>query len=176
MKEKNPNKIPYQIRISLGRLEKLFEALKDGMPLTYACDLVMIPRQVIFYWQKAFDEYMTENEGKEDYKLLEPQYDSDGKLVLEKLTTIKAVAVIKKMRAEYLKNINDLLKESKDWQKFAWILERRYRDEYSKEEIISTKAEKVDSIKVVFVDPKQDEDRLKKLEAEVKDSIGASID
>ena len=88
----------------------------------------------------------------------------------------RSVAVIKKMRAEYLKNINDLLKESKDWQKFAWILERRYRDEYSKEEIISTKAEKVDSIKVVFVDPKQDEDRLKKLEAEVKESIGASID
>lgn len=172
----NTNHIPYEIRISLERVKKLFNALEDGMPLTYACDLAMIPYQVVQKWVKSYDEYLSRDEEDIDLTKIEPDYDKNGKLVLEKLTTIKAVAVIKKMRAEYLRNINDLLKESKDWQKFAWILERRYRDEYSKEEIISTKAEKVDSIKVVFVDPKQDEDRLKKLEAEVKDSIGASID
>jgi len=175
MKSKT-NHIPYEIRISLERVKKLFSGLEEGLPLTYACDLAMIPYQVVQKWVKSYDEYLSSGEEDIDLTKIEPDYDKNGKLVLEKLTTIKAVAVIKKMRAEYLKNINDLLKESKDWQKFAWILERRYRDEYSKEEIISTKAEKVDSIKVVFVDPKQDEDRLKKLEAEVKESIGASID
>ena len=60
-----------------------------------------------------------------------------------------------------------------NWQSAAWLLERRVRSEYAKDEPTEVK-EKVESIKVTFVDPKDESERLKKLEQEVKDNVGGN--
>ena len=57
------------------------------------------------------------------------------------------------------------------WQSSAWLLERRVKDEYSKEEPTNKEAKQVDAIKVIYVDPSKDKERLAKLQAQVEESI-----
>lgn len=172
------NNTPYEIRIPIERVKKLIESLNEGMPLKYACDYAMIIPQVIQKWNKSFEDFISrweQDEKSVDITLIEPPYDKNGNLVYSKLTTLSAVVVIKNARSGYMKNLNALLKESRkesdQWQKYAWLLERCFRDAYAKDEPIQEESKKIDGVKVTFVDPKTDAERLAKLDKEVKENI-----
>jgi hypothetical protein len=57
------------------------------------------------------------------------------------------------------------------WQSAAWILERRCRNEYNKDEQQEEK-KTVQAVKVSFVDPKVQKERLDALLEEVKKNVG----
>ena len=95
---------------------------------------------------------------------------------MTKLTTINIVSAIKKTRAEHLLTLTQKLKECKDWQRFAWLIERRYDDAYNKLSPSLDKNEKIDGIKIEFVSPETDAERLERIEKEAKETIGANND
>ena len=65
-----------------------------------------------------------------------------------------------------------LSEDKDDWKAPAWLLERRVKDEYAKEETVNqNNTEKVESINIVYRDPSEDKDRIEKLAQEVKDAI-----
>ena len=105
----------------------------------------------------------------------EPYLDKNGKVKGYYFTPISIIDNLKMAYAEWVadkhEQVNMGLKDN--WQSAAWLLERRVRSEYAKEEVTETK-DKVESIKVTFVDPKDSQDRLAKLEQEVKDNVGGN--
>lgn len=176
MKNKTSSNKPCKVNIPIERLKNLFEALKNGMPLAYACDLTGVPFQLIQKWQNLYDDYLVKEKEKTDYSKIDPPYDIAGNLILTKLTTINIVSAIKKTRAEHLLTLTQKLKESKDWQRFAWLIERRYGDAYNKLSPSLDKNEKIDGIKIEFVSPETDAERLERIENEAKETIGANND
>ena len=65
------------------------------------------------------------------------------------------------------------LKEEKgaNWGKWAWLLERQFKDEYSKERQESEGVASVEAIKVIFANPKEQYKRLEQLTEEVKGAL-----
>ena len=169
-------KIRYKLYLPIEKIKCLVESCQKGIPITYACDKAMIPAFYISRWRKELDEYLARAETDEDIDLsfIEPPYDKNGNLVYEKLNTLSLSVVIKNARANYLENLTDLLKacakDSDAWQKYAWLLERSFRDAYSKDYQEPT-SKVVESIKIVYVDENTDKDRLEQLEKEVKENI-----
>lgn len=47
-------------RITDQKKEQLFEALREGLPISYACDYIGIPRQTIYDWMKRNDDFRTQ--------------------------------------------------------------------------------------------------------------------
>ena len=168
-----------RINIKTEKLQKLMESVRDGLPIKYALEKAGIPAWYYYTWLKLYNEFMSkkEQEGNfiDEIEELEPEpyYDKDGKVKGYYYTPISFIDNLKMAYAEWVeekhKQINYGIKDN--WQSAAWLLERRVRSEYAKEEPQEVK-DKVESIKVTFVDPQDSKDRLARLEKEVKDNVG----
>ena len=175
----------YTLLLPKKKVQTLVESLLKGTPVTYACDKALIPPFYISRWRKELEDYIEQKVseadaiGEEpDLSFIEPPLDDNGELIWEKLNTLSLSVVIKNARACYLEQLNDLLKDSvKDtdqWQKYAWLLERCFKDIYSREEQNNEKVKTVEAIKVVYVDENSDNERLEKLDREVRENINAN--
>lgn len=170
-----------RINIKAEKLQTLMESVRKGLPIKYACEKSGIPLWYYYQWLKLYNEFITQKESDGDYindiDELEPEpyFDKDGKIKGYYYTPISIIDNLKMAYAEWVEEKHDQINAGiKDnWQSAAWLLERRVRSEYAKDEPTEVK-EKVESIKVTFVDPKDESERLKKLEQEVKDNVGGN--
>jgi len=163
-----------ELNITETQIKDLLQALRNGTPIEYACDLAMIDISTYYKWKKAYEDYSNLlGENLVDGSKLEVKYDKNGELVIPSLNNISIFKIIKSYRCKYMNELMELLKTERDWQKYAWLLERMYRDVFGKEIAIDTSKNKVESIKVIYTDSKGNEsqERLAKLEQEVKESI-----
>lgn len=170
-----------KINIKTEKLQTLMESVRKGLPIKYALEKAGIPGWYYYTWLKLYNEFISkkEQEGNfiDDIEELEPipYLDKDGKIKGYYYTPISIIDNLKMAYAEWVEEkhlqVNNGIKDN--WQSAAWLLERRVRSEYAKEEPQEVK-DKVDSIKVTFVDPKDSEERLKKLEQEVKENVGGN--
>ena len=170
-----------RINIKTEKLQTLMESVRKGLPIKYACEKSGIPLWYYYQWLKLYNEFISQKEQDGDFingiDELEPEpyYDKDGKIKGYYYTPISIIDNLKMAYAEWVEEKHDQINAGiKDnWQSAAWLLERRVRSEYAKDEPTEVK-EKVESIKVTFVDPKDESERLKKLEQEVKDNVGGN--
>lgn len=170
-----------RINIKTEKLQTLFESVRKGLPIKYALEKSGIPQWYYYAWLKLYNEFISEKEEEgnflDEIKELEPEpyYDKNGKVAGHYYTPISIIDNLKQCYAEWVcdkhEQVNDGIKDN--WQSAAWLLERRVRSEYAKEEPQQVKDE-VKSISVTFVDPKDSKDRLEKLEQEVKDNVGGN--
>lgn len=168
-----------RINIKTEKLQTLMESVRKGLPIKYALEKAGIPAWYYYTWLKLYNEFMVEKEREgnfiDDIKELEPEpyLDKDGNVKGYYYTPISIIDNLKMAYAKWIEEKHDQINYGlKDnWQSAAWLLERRVRSEYAKEEPQEIK-DKVESIKVTFVDPQDSKDRLAKLEKEVKDNVG----
>lgn len=90
-------------------INKMYEAIKEGLPVRYACDLFVITQPSHSNWMRR---------GEED--VLAEDYDS---------IYAKYFVAIKKAQAEYVYEANKDIKSGRPgWQGAAWWLERTRQD------------------------------------------------
>lgn len=165
--------------IKKERIEKLINSVRKGLPIRIALDGASIPQYYYYSWLKLYNEFidLKEKEGikHKDLKELEPEpyYNIDGEVAGYYYTPLSIIEKIKECHALFIEDCHDTVaKGTRDkWQSAAWLLERRCRNEYSKEES-SEEKKSVSAVKVSFVDPKQDKKRLEQLLKEVKENVG----
>ena len=170
-----------RINIKTDKLQTLFESVRKGLPIKYALEKSGIPQWYYYAWLKLYNEFISEKEQEgnflDEIKELEPEpyYDKSGKVAGYYYTPISIIDNLKMAYAEWVcekhEQVDAGIKDN--WQSAAWLLERRVRSEYAKEEPQQVK-DKVESINVTFVDPKDSKDRLANLEKEVKDNVGGN--
>ena len=169
------------INIKTEKLQKLFELVRKGLPIKYALEGSGIPGWYYYTWLKLYNEFISEKEQQgnfcDDIDELEPKpvLNKEGKVACYIYTPISIIDNLKQCYAEWVaekhEQVNDGIKDN--WQSAAWLLERRVRSEYAKEEQPQVK-DKVESIKIVWADPADEKDRLERLEKEVKDNVGGN--
>ena len=170
-----------QINIKKEKLTILIDSVRSGLPIKYALEKSGIPAWYYYTWLKLYNEFMAQKEREGDYlneiEELEPTpiLDKNKKVIGYTFTPISIIDNLKMAYAEWVadkhQQVNEGIKDN--WQSAAWLLERRVRSEYAKDEITETK-DKVDKVEVVFADPKDSQERLKRLEQEVKDNVGGN--
>lgn len=97
-------------------IQQVYEEIKQGLPVKYTCDLLMIT-------QKSFSNWM--QQGEED--ISNENYDS---LFAQFFLTIK------KAQAEYVKDAKQNIRSGRlGWQGESWWLERTRQDFMPKQEI-----------------------------------------
>lgn len=168
-----------RINIKSEKLTKLIESVSRGLPIKYALERAGIPAWYYYTWLKLYNEFISEKEQEgnytDDIEELDPEpyYDNKGNVKGYYFTPISIIDNLKQAYAEWVaekhEQVNTGLKDN--WQSAAWMLERRVRSEYAKDEPQEVR-EKVDSIKIAFVDPKESADRLAQLEQEVRNNVG----
>lgn len=175
------DKLKYQLRIPPERIKKLVENIINGMPITYACDRALVNNNLLYRYVKDYEDYckrLAEDDESADDSAIEIPVDENDEVIYEKLTTLTVGALVKNARAEALRELLDSLRcanREDVWQKYAWLIERSYRDTFGKE--IELKATNTNdkaisqAITVSFVDPNSDEERLKQLDLETKEAI-----
>ncbi len=170
-----------RINIKSEKLQTLMESVRKGLPIKYALEKSGIPAFYYYTWLKLYNEFISQKESGgnfiDDLEELEPEpyFDKEGNVKGYYYTPISIIDNLKMAYAEWVEEkheqVNAGIKDN--WQSAAWLLERRVRSEYAKEEPQEIK-DKVESIKVTFVDPKDSADRLAKLEQEVRNNVGGN--
>lgn len=168
------------INIDNRRIKVLITSVRDGLPIRIACERAGIPYFYYCQWYKIYLEFVErkEKEGKvlDDCKELQPlEYTNKKQEKGYYYTPISLIDTLKKMYGEFIADLHKTVRSGvKDkWQSAAWMLERRARAEYNKDEQQEDK-KTVQAVKVRFIDPKAQADRLAKLEQEVKDNVGSA--
>ena len=168
-----------RINIKSEKLTKLIESVERGLPIKYALERSGIPAWYYYTWLKLYNEFISQKEQEgnftDDIPELEPEpyLDKEGNIKGYYFTPISLIDNLKQAYAEWVaekhEQVNCGIKDN--WQSAAWLLERRVRSEYAKEEPQEVR-DRVESIKIAFVDPKESADRLAKLEQEVRNNVG----
>ena len=169
-----------QLNIKYEKLKKILDSVEAGIPIQYAFDLAGLPQYFYWKWLSIYKEFVAEQEKKNDdclndFDELEPTpvLNKDNQVVGYTYTPISFIENIKKAYAGFvISKHNEIANPTGDeWKASAWLLERRVKSEYAKEETINQSGNKIESIKVVYVDPEDSKDRLAKLEKEVLDNV-----
>ena len=171
------------INIKQEKLQTLMESVRNGLPIKYALERAGIPAWYYYAWLKLYNEFMSEkaDEGNfcDDIEELEPKEikNKSGKVVGHTYTPISFIDNLKMAYAEWVAEKHDQINSGVKgtWESAAWLLERRVRSEYAKDEPQEVK-DKVESITVTWADPKDKDtqDRLARLTKEVKDNVGGN--
>lgn len=168
------------INIPYSKIETLLDCVKAGVPIRVALDKARIPQFFYYKWLNIYNEYMSEleksNNGLTDIKELEPiiYKNKKGEVSSMHFTPISIIEYIKEAYATWIISRQEIINIGNDgWQSSAWLLERRAKEEYSKEAQTTSESDKVPAIKIVYVDSNKQstQERLKALEQEVKESI-----
>lgn len=169
------------LNIKKEKLESLINSVSKGVPIRIALEKASIPPYYYFSWLKLYNEFIDEMDRNgviyNDLEELEPKpyYDTKGNVAGYYYTPISIIDKIKKCHAEFIEATHDkVVAGVRDkWQSAAWLLERRCKQDYGKEEQAEEK-KSVKAINIKFVDPDSDKNRLEKLEKEVKDNVGGA--
>lgn len=168
------------LNIKKERIETLLEGVSMGLPIRIACERAYIPQYYYYTWLKVYNEYISKCEennitDKDIQELDSKEYlDSNNNVCGHYYTPISLIHEIKKRNAEFIANTHKQVQAGiKDqWQSAAWLLERRCKNEYGKDEQTDDKKQ-VQAVKVTFVDPKQDKKRMDALLKEVEENVGS---
>lgn len=174
----NPTKT---LNIKKEKLESLVTSVRKGVPITIALQKASIPPYYYFSWLKLYNDFIATKEREEvifdDLEELEPKeyYDKEGKVAGYYYTPISIIDKIKKCHAEFIEETHDKVSAGvrDKWQSAAWLLERRCKQDYGKEEQ-AEESKTVKAINIKFVDPKSQQNRLEALEKEVKENVGSA--
>ena len=169
------------LNIKKEKLESLLNSVRKGVPIRIALEKASIPPYYYFSWLKLYNDFIDkmEKQGEifKDLKELEPEayYDTKGNVAGYYYTPISIIDKIKKCHAEFIEEAHDkVVAGVRDkWQSAAWLLERRCKQDYGKEEQTEEK-KSVQAVKISFVDPKSQAERLDALMKEVKDNVGSA--
>ncbi len=97
-------------------IDKMYDVIKEGLPIHYACDLCCITQPCHQNWMKTGEENISSG----NYDTLHAAY----------------FIAIKNAQAEYVKEANQDIKSGRPgWQGAAWWLERTRQDFMPKQEI-----------------------------------------
>ena len=151
------------------------------MPIRIALEKASIPPYYYFSWLKIYNDFLAEMEKQgeifKDLKELEPEayYNTKGEVAGFYYTPISIIDKIKKCHAEFIEETHEKVRAGvrDKWQSAAWLLERRCKADYGREEPADEK-KTVQAVKVAFVEPKQQKDRLDELLKEVKENVGSA--
>ena len=167
------------IKIDKKKMEMLITSVRDGLPIRIACERAGIPYFYYCQWYKIYLAFIErkEKEGKilEECKELHPvEYTNKKNENGYYYTPVSIIDTLKKMYGEFIADLVRTVRSgAKDkWQSAAWTLERRCRSEYNKDEQQEEK-KTVQAVKVSFVDPKVQKERLDALLKEVKENVGS---
>lgn len=169
-----------QITIKYEKMKELLDNVALGVPIRVALDKAKIPQFYYYKWLKLYNEFMDEveknHDGLKELPELEPLVykNKKGEISSMVFTPISIIEYIKEAYATWIIDRQKIINSGVDgWQSSAWLLERRAKDEYSKEVQATNESDKVLPIKIVYVDSNKQstQDRLKALEQEVKESI-----
>lgn len=169
-----------RIHIDNKKLEILIESVRTGVPIKYACHKAQIPEFYYYKWLKLFNDYMSEIESKGieiEKEVLQPKPEGKSKNITYSYSPVSLILKIKEAYADFvISNHQKIVDGDKSWTASAWLLERRCRDDYGKEEAKTETINQIPSIKVVYVDPNKDEtkSRLEELTKEVNESINGT--
>ena len=166
------------LKIDKNKLKMLIESVRDGLPVRVSCERAGIPYFYYCHWYKLYLSFVEEKEkeGKvlEDCKELQPvEYTNKKNEKGIYYTPVSIIVTLKKMYGEFIAETARTVRSGvKDkWQSAAWILERRCRNEYNKDEQQEEK-KTVQAVKVSFVTPESQKERLDALLKEVKENVG----
>lgn len=177
-----------EIHINPEKIQQLLKSAGAGVPIKVALDRAGIPHYIYYNWVRLYDEYISELENNSmgvttDIKELEPiplysnKPNEKNIIVGYRVTPLSIVTLLKQKIATWIETTHIKINTSTrndNWQNLTFLLERRVKSEYAKEETINQNTEKVDKVVIEWVDPKQEADRLKKLEEEVKESLNGN--
>lgn len=166
------------IKIDKKKLQTLIDSVREGLPVRVSCERAGIPYFYYCAWYKLYLAFVEEKEkeGKvlEDCKELQPvEYTNKKSEKGYYYSPVSIIVTLKKMYGEFIAETARTVRSGvKDkWQSAAWILERRCRNEYNKDEQQEEK-KTVQAVKISFVDPKVQKERLDTLLEEVKKNVG----
>ncbi len=112
-------------------IESISEAIESGLVIADQCAVAMISTRSYYSWQLEADELVLQSEKgikREPFKskAKEKKYKKRKELILHFLHTIKKeTAEFKRARLKIIKT-----KGEETWQASAWLLERRFPEEF----------------------------------------------
>lgn len=168
------------IHIEDEKLNLLVESVRKGIPIKYACHKAQIPEFYYFKWLKLYNDYIKEIEAKDmeiEDEVIHPQVDKKSKKTMFSYTPVSLILKIKEAYADFVISHHEKINNGdRTWTASAWLLERRVREEYGKDLIETENTNQVQSIKVVYVDSKNEEtqERLERLEKEARESLNGT--
>lgn len=183
-------KEPLTVKASKQNIEKLYEAIKLGTPLPIALTYARISKSEYEFCRQIEEQVRKAEEselfnGNISEETIRQRCDENGidfQLVMNirgKKTYAEAcvefIEGIEQAKAEsVVRNLERLTVKEKfsNWQASAWLLERRYPDEFGKKEEQSDDV-KVEPMRVEFIDPKSQQDRLEAMEKEINDETAS---
>lgn len=184
----NPNK-PYSIKYKPQQIEEMANALLDGLPIHTAFDLAFMESACKCQWENNYNKWEVERQTNPELeelnvKCYEIITDANGELKIkvdgDKINQISVLKLIKNAQGicmrVYVKQLQNCPRDTDQWQKWAWLLERTFRKDFGKDNDADAASLKIEAIKVEYVDPRASDDRLKKLENEVKETINGGDD
>ena len=112
-------------------IANVVDALENGVPIATACKIGSISRKTFYRWQKDGKELYETVENRERLKKDFSTRESRLCEFYEKTSAALAVYELDLLKA---------IRSSDKWQAWAWILERRFREEYTRRTIQDVEA------------------------------------
>lgn len=167
-----------KLKVENPRIKKLLTSIVGGVPMRSAFRMNSLSDAFYFKAKKTYENYLKEyqaglNKGEE----LEGKNISikeDGKIAISGVPSIVAFyGACLQCSSLCLENYITALKEEKGstWNKWAWLLERQFKEEFSKEIIREEAPASVEAIKIIFSNPKDQATRLEELTKQVREAI-----
>lgn len=167
-----------KLKVENPRIKKLLTSIIGGVPMRSAFRMNGLSDAFYFKAKKTYENYLKEyqanlNKGEE----LEGRniaIKEDGKIAISGSVSIVAFfGACLQCSSLCLEAYITALKEEKgsNWNKWAWLLERQFKEEFSKEVIKEEAPTSVEAIKIIFSNPKDQASRLEELTKQVKEAI-----
>lgn len=167
-----------KLKLDNPRIKKLLLSIANGVPMRPAFRMAGLSDAFFFKCKKTYENYLKEyqaglNQGEE----LEGRniaVKDDGKIAISGLVSLVAFfGACLQCSSLCLETYITALKEEKgsNWNKWAWLLERQFKEEFSKEFIKEEAPTSVEAIKIIFSNPKDQATRLEALTKQVKEAI-----
>lgn len=157
------------------KIKKLLKQIIDGIPSRYAFRMFGMSDAYFFKIKAEYEKYLKEaraglNDGKQ---LLYNCIKIDDGVVSISGTpsNVQIWAAVLQAEALTLKGYLDNLKSDEKYNRWAFLLERQFKEVYAKERYQEETTNNVEAIKIVFTSPKSQNSRLEKLTNEVLEAV-----
>lgn len=158
-----------------AKIKKLLKAIIDGSPCRYAFRMFGLSDAYFFKIKNDYEKYLKEaraglNDGKQ--LLFNCIKIEDSTISISGTpSTVQLWAAVLQAEALTLKGYLDNLKSDEKYNRWAFLLERQFKEVYSKERYQEETINNVEAIKIVFTSPKSQNSRLEKLTNEVLEAV-----
>lgn len=105
-------------------IQTISKHIEDGLPIRFACILAKVHEQRYYDWHKRGGEEFDKMTGAEAEYEPETMYDE---------RCVDFYVAVEVAHAKYCQRVmGELWNAEKFWQKFCWILERKYRKDFGR--------------------------------------------